>query len=125
MSREDQHRDKAAKNETFAESLNCNDPVQESWAVVCAFYSALHYVQSYFSRFSVDVGTHDGRFDQMKRDEKLRPAFTSYKYLYDLSRTARYHCVGMPAAVYSKEARPRLKTVKAQIDHALGTVKSA
>src|ERR1022692_605078 len=108
MPREDQHRDRAERNEEFAESLDSSHPIQENWAVVAAFYAALHYVQAYFSKYSVEAATHDQRFEQIKKDVKLRNAFIPYKYLYTLSRTARYQCTGLPSAAYSKEAKPRL-----------------
>jgi ABC-type anion transport system duplicated permease subunit len=119
MPREDQHRDRAERNEKFAESLDQSQPIHENWAVVAAFYAALHYVQAYFSRYSVEAATHDERFEQIKRDAKLRNVFIQYKYLYTLSRTARYQCSGLPAAAYSKEAKPNLNAVKTQIEHAL------
>lgn len=124
MSREDQHRDRATKNEAFAESLDCSKPIEENWAVVSAFYSALHYVQSYFAKYSVEAATHDERFEQIKRDDRLRPALANYKYLYTLSMTARYHChIAMPDKAYTKEAKPNLKAVKSQVDHAIEATK--
>ena len=119
MPREDQHQQRAERNEEFAESLDSTQAVQENWAVVAAFYSALHYVQTYFAKYSVEAATHDQRFDQIKRDKKLQAALTSYKYLYTLSRTARYHCSGLPAEAYTKHAKPQLQAVKRQIAHAL------
>ena len=119
MPREDQHRQKAGLNEAFAERLDASDATCENWAVVAAFYSALHHIQSYFAKHSVEAKSHEERFDQIKKDEKLRPALPSYKYLYTLSLTARYYCSGLPVEAYSKEAKPRLAAVKKQVDLAL------
>jgi len=119
MAREDQHRQRAQRNEQFAESLDCTQAIHENWAIVATFYSALHYVEAYFSRYSVQARNHDERFEQIKCDSKLLPMLSSYKYLYVLSRTARYHCEGIKDQAYSKEAKPRLDAIKKQISHAL------
>lgn len=118
MPREDEHRQKAHNNELFAESLNVADPTCENWAVIAVFYSALHYVESYFSRYSVQGGKHEIRFTEILRDERLKPAYTSYKYLYELSRTARYYCKGLPPRPYP-DAKVHLAHVKRQVDYAL------
>ena len=120
MPREDEHRTKAQRNEDFAASLNLRDPTCENWAVVAAFYSALHYVESYLGKYRVRAGKHELRFHEILEDPRLKPAYTSYKYLYELSRTARYYCKGLPDQPYSKEAKPHLAVVKRQVEHALG-----
>jgi hypothetical protein len=118
MPREDEHHLKATRNEAFAESLDLSDPVKENWAVVATFYAALHYVEAYFARYNVTCGKHDERFRQFMGDDRIKHAFSSYKYLYDLSLTARYYCSGLPDKPYTM-ARPRLAAVKKQIEHAL------
>src|SRR5665213_19522 len=99
MPREDEHKTKAERNEQFAESLP-PDPVGESWAVIATFYSALHYMEVYFAKYNLTTDSHGTRFDQIKADVKLRNAFNSYHYLYDLSRIARYKCKGLPDKAY-------------------------
>jgi hypothetical protein len=117
MPREDEHKIKAERNEQFAESLP-SDPIAENWAVVATFYSALHYVEVYFAKYNIEADSHGDRFDQIKADIKLRTAFNSYHYLYDLGRVARYRCKGLPDKPYAV-AKPHLATVKRQVDHAL------
>ena len=119
MPREDQHQQKAERNEEFAASLDTANPTHENWAVVASFYAALHYVQTYFARKGIEAASHDERFEQIKRDVKLRHALVCYKYLNTLSRTARYYCTGLPASAYTKEAKPNLAAVKTQVQHAL------
>jgi len=118
MPREDQHLDKAKKNERFAESLNRSDVIAGEWAVVAVFYAALHYVQAYFSKFSVEARCHHDRFDQIKRDQKIKTVITSYKYLYALSRTARYQCGSLPTDAYEK-SKSYLADVKKHIEPVL------
>lgn len=119
MPREDQHRTKAEKNEAFARTISTADATSEAWAVVVAFYSALHYVESYLAKYGVHAGNHQDRFREIMRDDRIKPAYTSYKFLYDMSRLARYSYDGLPPQPYSK-AKPQLEAVRRQIEFALG-----
>jgi hypothetical protein len=92
MPREDQHRTRSERNEQFANSLDVADPIAENWAVVAAFYSALHYVEAYFTKQGGGCREHKERNERFKADIKLRYAYANYSYLYTLSRTARYEC---------------------------------
>jgi hypothetical protein len=121
MPREDEHRLRAKRNEEFAAGLDLADPICENWAVVAVFYSALHLVQAYFSKFSVDCLNHAQREIEFKRDKKINTSYPAYKYLYTLSQTARYKISGLPQNPYS-QAKPRLDAVKRQIEHALKMV---
>jgi hypothetical protein len=115
MAREDEHLLRAQRNEEFAASLDLNDPIRENWAVVACFYSALHYVQAYFVKYKIECHKHEQREVEIKRDARLRPAFVSYKWLYTVSRTARYHCSALPA---NHDVRSHLQVVKKQIERA-------
>ncbi len=119
MWREDQYRDKAEKNEAFAQAISARDATSEVWAVIAAFYAALHYVQAYFAKYNVEASAHQQRFREILGDKRIRGAYTSYKFLYDMSRIARYHCAGLPAQPFSK-VKPHLDAVRRQIDFALG-----
>lgn len=118
MQREDDHRLKALRNEEFAASLDRSDPTKENWAVVAIFYSALHYVQAYFSRYNVECPGHKERRKEINDDDRIKTVFESYQYLYVLSQNARYRCVKLPDEAYSK-AHPHLEAVKKQIAHAM------
>jgi hypothetical protein len=124
MLRDDQHRTKAERNEQFAESLDKSDPIRENWAVVAAFYSALHYVEQFFVKHGKPCANHEERNDQFKGDARIKRAYPSYKYLSDLSHDARYRCGPLPDRVFETLAKPRLIDVKKQIDHALGLAAS-
>lgn len=121
MRPEQQHHSRAVCNERFADSLDCSDPTNENWAVVSAFYAALHYVQSYFEHHSIICGEHTQRKRYIKNDSVLRAVFTEYDYLYTLSRTARYKFGGLPTNPYRK-AKEKLEKVKATVEGALSTV---
>jgi hypothetical protein len=119
MPREDQHRVCAEDNEKFAEALDKTDQTKRNWAVVAAFYSALHYVEQFFVIQGTPCINHDDRRSKFKSDIRIRQAYGSYQYLADLSHDARYKCVLVPDKVYEKEVRSNLAAVKKQIEHAL------
>ncbi len=118
MPDEGKHKIKAERNEQFAESLDLTDPVRETWAVVAAFYSALHYVEEFFLKHGTPCGNHTDRNLQFKGDRRIRNAYVSYEYLYVLSREARYKCISLPDKAYARLAKPALTAVKTQINHA-------
>jgi hypothetical protein len=113
------HRTKAERNETFADQLDKTDPVRDSWAVVAAFYSALHYVDQFLTKHGTPCSNHKERNDQFKLDARINTAYPSYNYLDSLSHQARYKCEALPDKAYEKLAHPRLVAVKKQIDHAM------
>jgi hypothetical protein len=124
MPRDDQHRAKAERNEQFAEFLDSKNAVHESWAVVAAFYSALHYAEQFFvATGGSPCRDHEERNARFKSDIRIRMAYDSFKYLYSLSRTARYRCDPLPPSAYENLAKPRLAAVKRQIDFALQETK--
>ncbi|HEY1218782.1 MAG: hypothetical protein ABSE42_06635 [Bryobacteraceae bacterium] len=120
MPREDQHRAKAERNEQFADQLDLSDVVQENWAVVAAFYAALHYTEQFFvAADGTSCYGHEERNNRFKSDFRIRAAYPSFEFLYSLSKKARYHCDPLPLSVYQKQAKPRLAAVKRQMDFAI------
>lgn len=123
MPLEDKHRTKAECNERFAASLDVTDPVHESWAAIAVFYSALHYVESYFARVNVTCNKHDDREREIKNDLGLRRVYSAYKFLFAISITARYKLDGLPAGAYS-QASIHLIKVKTQIAASIAEIAS-
>jgi hypothetical protein len=79
-------------------------------------------VEAYFtSGGGVGCNGHPERNERFKADQKIRYAYASYKFLYTLSRTARYQCAGLPQNAYEKVAKPHLAAVKKQVEHALAS----
>src|ERR1700690_2097639 len=94
------HRTKAERNEKFADQLDKADPIRESWAVVAAFYSALHYVDQFLTQHGTPCNNHKDRNDQFKLDKRIKTAYPSYSYLGSLSHQARYKCDALPDKAY-------------------------
>lgn len=61
------------------------------WVSVVAFYSALHYVDAYFSKCGQNFQRHDERNREIELS--LPEIFTSYYRLYDISVNSRYGCM--------------------------------
>jgi hypothetical protein len=86
MPDQDQHIEAAQANEATALSLLDSSP---SWAVVLAFYSALHWVDAYMAMLPLHPKDHTER-DHYIQFEPLRPIYGTYRRLETRSREARY-----------------------------------
>src|ERR1035437_3939828 len=122
MPREDEYVQKARLNEDFARGLDKTLPTAETWSVIVVFYAALHYVQSYFAKYSTadQCHNHEAREKEIARDPKLRHILSQYKYLFKMSHTARYKCVHF-VSVYPNAyptAEKYLGVIKTQVERA-------
>jgi hypothetical protein len=92
-----EHLETAARNRDIASglldpasSIRIQPPPLE-WAVVAAFYSAVHYVNAYlWERQRYEPRDHAARQSAVARVPDLRPASASYTNLRDLAFAARY-----------------------------------
>ena len=74
-----------------AEAAELVRPPPHEWAVVVAFYAAVHYVNAYLSeRQHYQPHTHEERTAAVARAAALRPATASYLRLLQLGFDARY-----------------------------------
>lgn len=120
MPLDEQHRERAESNERFADALEKSDSTSENWAVVAAFYAALHYTEQLFVRDGgPPCSDHKERLNRFKCDTRINSAYPSYKYLFELGYAARYKLYPLPILAYTKLAKPRLVTVKQQIDNVI------
>jgi uncharacterized protein (UPF0332 family) len=92
-----QHLDRAARNQAVAEALADAPtslglrPPPFDWAVVAAFYAAVHYVNAYlWERYGVEPRTHAERARVVATDPNLKQIFVYYDHLSDLGFHARY-----------------------------------
>jgi hypothetical protein len=102
---------KAARNREAARALS--DPTSVitvqppllDWAVVAAFYSAVHYVNAYvWERQSYEPPDHNARNRIVTTDLALRAAKDAYMRLSDLAWKARYLRRFQPARELVDEA---------------------
>jgi hypothetical protein len=83
---------KAQHNERFFSSFDLNTTPFLDWVVNGIFYSALHYVDSYFGSNGKHPGDHKERIRLIWADPKLgRTFFRLYRPLKDDSEEGRYN----------------------------------
>lgn len=77
----------ARKNKALANTLLDTD---HEWAVVVAFYSALHFIQAYFVAQNLKPNTHAARENYIGRLRELQPVHGTYRKLQTRSEWVRY-----------------------------------
>lgn len=60
------------------------------WAVTILFYTALHYVDAFLAGSAIDPGSHVARDKYIRMVTQLRPLYSHYCFLKNLSHNARY-----------------------------------
>ena len=68
--------------------------ISPPWAVVVAFYAALHYLDEYASYYGVCFLNHTERRNWLSSRIELRSIEIQYEMLYKRSRLVRYDCPG-------------------------------
>lgn len=109
-----EHLDWAEQNEAFARSLDRKYQVDINWTITALFYSAVHYVDSYFAARGTRPPDHETREKQIRELLFFTSIRKDYKRLKDMSREARYEL-----APYGErevlEAKGHLERIKAVI----------
>jgi hypothetical protein len=110
-----EHLAKAQDNEGFAGRHDWADAICVDWTITYLFYSAVHYVEAYFTRRGLGYHMHTARNSAIGRDVALRPIYDDYRELQNFSRDARYErptgSFRTADIVYLKECLERIKGV--------------
>lgn len=123
-----EHLDRAGRNRDLALALidpalpTGLHPPPLDWAVVAAFYSAVHYVNAHLweSRRS-EPANHAQRRAAVVRERDLRPSSFSYARLRNLAFRARYDRLFQPSRTEAEQAvRGHLARVERTVLAALG-----
>lgn len=88
MAAEESHLRKADHNLRFLNLFRTNDAFCD-WAVVVAFYRALHIVEGLFATNDLHSDSHTSRNDALKR--RFPDVWREYHPLYNQARYARYN----------------------------------
>jgi hypothetical protein len=107
-----QHLKKAATNESLALSLNLAVPGAPDWAITMLFYTAVHYVEAFFSKTGQHLKRHKLRVSAIQANAQLRPIYKDYRELQTYSETARYQAVFFTATDVAP-VKQHLQNVKA------------
>lgn len=102
------------------------DPPPHEWAVVAAFYAAVHYVNGYlWEKLRHDPANHENRRRMVSQVRDLRPASDAYGRLQDRAFLARYADRFNPPRAYVDNAvQIDLRTVERRVLSALAPPKT-
>jgi hypothetical protein len=107
------HLKQAVHNENFYSSFNLNKTPYLDWVVTGIFYSALHYVDSYFATQNKHPLNHSERNHFISHDQNLgRNFYTNYRGLKDDSNRARYNMRTFTSTEINNDIVPVLKSLK-------------
>ncbi len=87
------HFEQADHNETLAWDLATQNPVKyKDWAVIIAFYSAIHYIEAFLSKEGIHTEDYEKPHIYRKNlvKQKLKIISIEYVELYHMSMTLRY-----------------------------------
>ena len=102
LQRSERHKVQASHNQSLLQEACFSDGIQRTsqlyndWAIIVAFYAALHYVQMYLSKnkLKADFDNHTERIEYLKYlsqiDRRVRGVTAQYISLYKFSRLCRY-----------------------------------
>ena len=95
-------------------------PLPLEWAVVVAFYAAVHYVNAYLWEWRhYEPRNHNDRENAISRAVALRAAATAYRRLRSLAHYARYTPLFQPGRPTSEAA------VRTHVEQVAETVRQA
>jgi uncharacterized protein (UPF0332 family) len=106
-----EHIQAARSNEDLADHLLSRSNMP--WAVVAAFYSALHWVDSHLAKQDLHPRNHTERFRMVALH--LEPIYHPYRTLSDRSREARYDLLEFAEEEVKDLIQVELAEVKAYV----------
>lgn len=112
MPSETEHIAKAKHNEAFYLSFDLNKTLFLDWVVNGIFYSALHYIDSYFAHLGLHPRNHSDRINFIANDANLRNIFSKYRHLKDDSEAARYKIRHFTPDEINNSIKPLLEFIK-------------
>jgi hypothetical protein len=107
-----QHIAKARHNEQFYKSLDIDRTMFKDWVVVGIFYTALHFIDAYFSLRDKHPFAHGLRDDWVKNDWKLSAIYPDYRDLKEYRSKASYKFYDFSSQQIKNEVIPLLGSIK-------------
>lgn len=118
MPSEQAHLTQARHNEAFVQSLDMQTTVYLDWAVTGLFYAALHYIEAFLATQGQHSPSHRSRDTVFRSFSQLRPIYSQYRTLKDVSMQARYQAQGarpFPVGYVRMLLNNELASVKRQL----------
>lgn len=110
----DEHLRKAENNKVFAHSIKIDSPTHIGWAIIAAFYSALHFIGAFGAKYNTYFSDHSQRNSEVQNNPRLEALRDDYMDLYTLAWNARYTIYNYSANEH-KEAMESLRVVETVI----------
>ncbi|MBW1956442.1 MAG: hypothetical protein JRI83_12120 [Deltaproteobacteria bacterium] len=107
-----EHITKARHNENFIDSFDLDHSPFLDWAVNGIFYSALHYLDSYFAKRNMHPPNHTIRNQFINSTNLDVVLYGAYRQLRDDSRDARYETRAFTPDEIRHDILPQLKVIK-------------
>ena len=115
MASAEDHLAKAERNADFALDLNLATRAEVDWAMVCLFYSALHFVEAYLVDIGQPARTHGKREQMFAKDVNLRQIAEAYWDLKSFGFRARYEFPDFRKEDVLEEAVPALESIRRHV----------
>lgn len=113
------HIDKARHNEKFYSSFDLDTTPFLDWVVNGIFYSALHYVDSYFESKGIRPGNHRDRNELILTESGFERSFYklyhNYRHLQDDSEGGRYKMQVFASDEIRRDIIPKLNDIKTHL----------
>ena len=93
-----------------------DNPAARGWAATISFYSALHYVEAFFSKRGVHSADHRTRDSNLCRQSETMAIYDDFCELKNISTSARYFGQYPSKIEYSVEVAPAFQAVKAAME---------
>ena len=112
MATEAAHKEKAAVNQRFLETITDDFP---DWLATVAFYKAVHLVEALFATHGAHSPNHTERNRRLKRDHPR--ILEQFKPLFNISKLVRYSDYSISAAdVRAHLIEKRLRAIEHLVD---------
>jgi uncharacterized protein (UPF0332 family) len=116
MPSERRHLEAAATNQDFSGELLVARRLD--WAVVVAFYSALHWADAFLARQGIHPTDHSNR-DLYIRRTQLRRIHTAYRDMRELADEARYDLLPMTLGLVEHHIGANLAAIRRHVESML------
>lgn len=110
------HLSVARDNELLASHLNMDSGAARGWAATISFYSALHYVEAFFSKSGKHSADHRTRDSNLYRYPETMKIYDEFCELKSISTSARYFGQYPSKIEYSIEVTPAFQAVKTEME---------
>ena len=115
MLTKEEYLQQAEHNEKFFHSFDIEKTEFRDWAVIAAFYAAVHWINAYLLTQGYEPKHHTARDNAIRRYSVTRKIAWEYSELKSHSFSARYKAHRFSAKQIKEDVVPWLEAIKKQI----------